>query len=178
MNKELNTKEICKQIKSSGNNGCIIWSRETNQHFVSNRHFLIRFDELPKDVLVSLFSIFFKLPEVGQTLQSVYGEVDEKGTPLNVASIYKPEQQSIEGEVTKYLKEFDEKLLLRVIKFPGHESYINEKYMKMTKDKNPKVEKNIATVPVYFANGDLILLPVRDTSKEDKKIVDMLRNRK
>lgn len=178
MNKGLNLKEISKQIKASGKSGSLIWSREQEQHFITNRHFLLRVDEVPSEVLIALFSVFLKVPEKGETLNCYAGKIqdNEKQKPISFEKIYTPDKQTEKGEVTPFIKELGEKMQARVIQFPGHFTYINEQFMKMTNDKEPVSTKGPMT-PIYFADRNLILLPYRvHETKDDAALVSLMGN--
>ncbi|MEC0140449.1 hypothetical protein P4H94_26765 [Paenibacillus macerans] len=162
MSDGLNLKEISKRIKESGKHGSIIWSRQKERHFVSNRHFLLKVEEVPSDILISLFSVFLKVPIVGETLICNLGKIEEPENikPIDFDKIYNPEKQCVNGQVTPFLKETDKKLKMRVIHFPDCFKFINEQYMKMTTEKDAKSTTD-PVAPVYFANDQLMLLPFR-----------------
>ncbi|MNC15677.1 hypothetical protein D3C75_635010 [compost metagenome] len=170
----LNLKEIAKQIKASGKSGSVIWSREENQHFISNRHFLLRVEEVPSELLIALFTIFLKVPALGETLNCNFGQIQDNQKPLNFDKIYNPDKQSQKGTVTPFIKESGEKLQMRVIQFPDHFSYINEQFMRMTSDKYP-ISTSSPMMPVYFAENNLVLLPYRVVSTpEDDTLTRVL----
>jgi hypothetical protein len=162
----INTKELCKQIKASGNRGFLIWGKEENQNFITNRHFLVRFEVLPNDVLAALFSVFYKLPNVGETLQAQFGEIINSGKSIDFRGIYHPEQQSVKGFITQYVRDIDKKITARLIKFPNHYSFVNSDFMNLleidkTEDLSPSTSGDNSHLPIYFANKNLILLPYR-----------------
>ncbi|MGG6309830.1 hypothetical protein [Paenibacillus macerans] len=168
----LNHKEIAKQIKASGKHGYLIWSRQKKQHFISNRHFLLNVEEVPSEILISLFAIFLKIPAVGETLVCNFGRVqdEESQKPIKFDQIYMPDKQSIKGQVTPFIKDYGDKISMRIIKFPDRFTYINEQYMKMTSDREP-ISTDIAMAPVYFADNSLILLPYRINDKPEESIL-------
>lgn len=175
MNNGLNLKEISKQIKASGKSGSLIWSREEKQHFITNRHFLLRVEEVPSEVLIALFSIFLKVPEKGETLTCYAGKIQdtEKQKPISFEKIYIPEKQNEQGEFAPFIKDLGNKLQARVIQFPGHFAYVNEQYMKMTNDTEP-VSTNGPMTPIYFADRNLILLPYRVHETKDDATLSVL----
>jgi hypothetical protein len=169
----INTKELCKQIRYYGNRNSLIWSREESQHFITNRHFLVRFEEMPNDVLAALFGVFYKLLGIGETVQVQHGTIIDVVKPIDYSKIYQPERPDIEGEFTPFIREFGTKQFGRVIKFPSHYSLINLDYMKLSAaDENPKTKDNTPLVPVYLADGNLIVLPYRTT--DGNKVIDDL----
>jgi hypothetical protein len=171
MNSLINTKELCKRIKSSGT---VIWIREETQHFITNRHFLIRFDELPRDVMIALFSVFCKIPEIRQTLTSHHGGEVINDKPVNVKGFYKPEEQTVEGVRTAYRRVLDEKRKLHatVIKFPDRVAYLDCDYTALVYDGGSIKSMSDHNQPVYMANGDLIILPYR--MQEDDTFINEL----
>ncbi|MCL6605525.1 MAG: hypothetical protein K6T94_21885 [Paenibacillus sp.] len=177
MSNGLNLKEISKQIKSSGKSGSVIWAREEKQNFISNRHFLLRVDLVPSDILVALFTVFLKVPAVGETLICSFGKVQDQGNkkPITFTTIYNPEKQTDKGKVTSFIKESGEKLQMRIIQFSEHFTYVNEQLMKMTTDKEP-MSIGGPMMPVYFAEGNLLLLPYKVSTPEDNVLSGLINN--
>jgi hypothetical protein len=165
MNSLINTKELCKQIRVSGS---VIWTMEEKQHFISNRHFLVRFDELPREVTIALFSVFCKLPEVGQTFTAFRGSVNDKAESIKYDNIYQPNKQDVEGSKTAFLRDMGRKALASVIKFPTHVSLVDERYMKLAGDSEMvKTTGKSPHAPLYLANNDLLVLPIRVQGDSD-----------
>jgi hypothetical protein len=152
----------------------MIWTREKKQNFITNRHFLVRFEEIPNEVLASLFSVFFKLPIVGETLQTQFGEIIESKKPVNIGGVFHPDEQNVTGNVTEYVRDSGKKFTSRVIKFPNHYSFISSEYMKLVEfdDLSPTTSGASPAAPVYFADKNLILLPYRFTN--DKILIEDL----
>jgi hypothetical protein len=164
----INTKELCKQIRYSAKRGSLIWTKEEKQDFITNRHFLVRFEDIPNEVLASLFSVFFKLPIVGETLYAQFGDITKPVKPVNIGGVFRTDEQNVIGNVTEYVRDSGNKITSRVIKFPTHYSFINSEYMKLVEfdDLSPITSGNSSAAPVYFADKNLILLPYRFSGKE------------
>jgi len=176
MENKINIKELCKRIRAGSKSGAIIWSREENRHFISNRHWLVKFDELPREVTIALFSVFCKIPNVGQSFTAQAGVEHEQSSPINFNKIYEPDNQMIIGRATPFIKDLGNKLCARVVSFPDHYSIVNEDYMKLAVDSSEirTSEKN-HNMPVYLAEGDLLILPYREQDRGDiKTIKDLL----
>jgi hypothetical protein len=160
MNPLINTKELCKKIKTSK---MVIWSREDKQHFITNRHFLVRFDELPRDVLVAMFSVFCKTAKVGQTLSMQFGKELVNDKSINAKGVYKPDLQTIEGEQTVFLRVMDKKSkrYASVIKFTDRVEYLDCEYTALVNEGSLIKSSPGFNQPIYMANDDLLILPFR-----------------
>ncbi len=167
MNSLINTKELCKQLRVDGKHGMVIWTREANEHFISNRHYAVRFHELPRDVMITLFSIFCRLAEVGETLHSHSGRVIDVQKPVDFSKVYCPEKASVTGSKTPYTRDMGRKLFTAVIKFSSHVSYVDEKYIKLANETETIKTTDSPHAPLYLANDDLMVLPYRTTNPSD-----------
>jgi hypothetical protein len=169
----INTKELCKQIRYC-NSGFLIWTKEKDQNFITNRHFLVRFDEVPREVLAALFSVFYKLPEVGETMVSHFGSIQDDPKPINYNGIYQPDKQDTEGTITPFMRDMGRKHLTRFIKFPKNHAYVSESYAKLSAEfESPVKSSTQPNSPIYFADGDLLILPYRIT-ENSKDVIDLL----
>lgn len=175
MKPSINTKELCKQIKLNSKRGAVIWSREADRHFITNRHYMAHFKELPNDVLAALFGVFYKIADVGQTLVSVHGQIDENAKPIKYDEIYRPDDQDLLGVHTDYLRDIGDKDTARVIKFPEHNLLINSSYLKLVVGKLiPKTMGSTPTSPAYFADGNLLILPYGVSKDDVAELNDLL----
>ena len=169
----INIKELCKQLRADGKHGAVLWTREESKHYLSNRHYAVRFNELPKEVLITLFSIFCKVAEVGETLFSQGGFVVEQPKPVDFSKFYCPEKANINGEKTPYIRDFGDKKFAAVIKFPNRVSFVDEKYMKLAADVKELKGTDSAFTPLYLADDDLMVLPYRTTDNPNF-IIDLI----
>jgi hypothetical protein len=172
MEKLINSKELCKQIKFYGKHGFMIWAREEKQHFITNRHFLVRYEELPREVLAALFGVFYKIPAEGETINAHFGEVAETQSPIDFTKIYLPDKQNIVGEVTPFTRENENKYRMRVLRFNKRFAYVNENYIKMAADQSNPTSVDNPLQPVYLAGGNILILPYRYT--DDTNLIDDL----
>jgi hypothetical protein len=171
----INTKELCKLIKLNSKRGAVIWSREADRHFVTNRHYMAHFKELPNDVLAALFGVFYQVAEVGQTFTSLGGYTDNYAKPINYDEIYRPDEQGLLGIHTDYLRDIGDKRTARVIKFPERNSLVDSDYLKLADGELfPRTTGSIPHSPVYFADGNLLILPYRVSDEDMTMLNDIL----
>lgn len=172
--KGINLKEVCRQIKASGKRA-LIWSRQEGFHYITNRHWMLRFadDQLPREVLVVLFSIFAMIPEPGKTIVSYFGDVKEDKLG-NMDKIYSPLESAPPGKITPFSKDIDEKSRMRVIQSGTEFIYLNEEYARMVDHDEVPYCSGVLT-PVFFLDGAVIILPYRNTSdKRDQTLLTEL----
>jgi hypothetical protein len=171
----INTKELCKLIKLNSKRGAVIWSREADRHFVTNRHHMAHFKELPNDVLAVLFGVFYKIAEVGQTLTSIGGYVESDPKPIKYDGIYQPDEQDLLGVHTDYLRDIGDKRTARVIMFPERKLLVDSEYLKLSAGELfPRTAGNLPNSPVYFADGNLLILPYRISNDDVAMLNDIL----
>jgi hypothetical protein len=169
----INLKELNKQIKKSGT---LIWTLEKGIHYITNRYWAVKFAELPREVLVQLFSIFIAVPEEGRSLvMTHFGDIENKPA-VNIEKIIADAVQGAKtGEVTPFLKEVDSKLRMRVMKFDGFISYVNESYTKIIKNLDDSKPIGRAThMPISFNDNTLIILPFRISNGQDIETMNEL----
>jgi len=167
----INIKELCKQIKKSK---FFIWSLVDGVHYLTNRHWAIKFTELPRDVLIQLFSIYAEVPTEGKTL-SRYRGGDITESPVNVAKVFDDASiNQVSGSVTPFLKVHDE-LNMRVINLNGKFTYVNNEYLKIIADINRSnpAGRGMFT-PICFNDNTFIVLPYRTTDEEHQVILKEL----
>lgn len=169
----VNTKELCKHIKQSANR-YLIWTVENGVHYITNRHWAVKFTELPRDVLISLFAVYARMPQEGISLvRTVYG--DEERPAVSLEKIYAKSAESLDiGTITSIIVERD-KEQYRVLKTPNAIIKLNNKYMSMI-DKDINMAKcSGKNEPVFFGDNQVILLPVRaDEPKENETINELI----
>jgi hypothetical protein len=175
-NNGLNIKGLCKQIKADKH--CMIWSLNKGTHTITNRHWLIKFDALPREVLVTLLSIFGEFPEDGTLLQNV-GYSD---TPLrNVALTeerWKPVAEGKPIKYTRYLYDDGDSRNLRVFKLEDQFVFVKEQYLQAV-DENfgrEDIKCNGVYQPVFFADLNYLVLPMRMTKVDDLFTLEELTN--
>lgn len=169
----INLKELCKQIKKSNN---MIWALIDGVHYITNRHWAVKYESLPREILIELFAVFAEIPEAGAAIQMRRGwevsraNVDIKKVFDDLSAVVQKQ-----GEVTPYLK-LSDKDSMRVIKIGDEPIYVNNDYMKIIKDvviSNPTSAGKYQ--PIAFNENTLILLPYRMTnSKDDETIAELL----
>lgn len=166
-NNGLNIKGLCKQIKSDKNS--MIWSLRDGCHTITNRHWLIEFDEMPREVLVTLLSVFGEAPEDGMLLQNAH----YSDTPLrNVALTderWKPVGEGKPATYTSFIHDAGRVGYLRVFKQEDQFIFINENYLQAVGEHfgRENIKCNGYFQPVYFENINYLVLPMRMTKVHD-----------
>lgn len=158
----INLKEVCRQIKLSGKRS-LIWSRQEGFHYITNRHWLIRFadDQLPREVLVVLFSVFAMIPENGKTYMTHLEAVNEQKPP-GFNSIYSQLETAKPGKITPFSKDLTEKWRMRIIQFGSEFIFLDEEYARMV-DQDEVASCAGKLSPVFFLDGAVVILPYRNT---------------
>jgi hypothetical protein len=167
----INEKELCKQIKKSVT---MIWSVVDGTHYFTNRHWAVKYDDLPRYVLVTLFSMFAVVPQEGESLSVRKGE-EASRFGANIKKAF-DDQSSItnKGEVTPFLKLYDT-YNLRVIKVGNEPAYVNNDYMKIIKDVENSNPVTLGTKSaISFNDNTVILLPYRLSNDREDGIVKEL----
>jgi hypothetical protein len=170
----VNIKELCKHIKQSSKNS-LIWTLEDGIHYITNRHWAVKFNELPREVLVTLFSAFAKTPKEGHSLViTLWGE-DEERPAVSLKKIFEGvEANKAEGTITNIILDYG-KDVYRVIKTKDSIIRLNNKYMSMVEVGTQTAKCAGRLQPVTFGENQLILLPCRsENSKEEETIEGLL----
>jgi len=154
----VNTEALCTLLKQAET---VVWIIKDGVSTISDRHVLVRFKEIPREVLSVLYSIFFRVPDEGKSLMSSEGEIKE----IEVGHLPSIEEATITGQVTKYLKECfppyeDDPLLTRVIQLGDRYVLVQEKYVQLTTDRNVVGFKEDESL-IFLGNGEISILPVR-----------------
>ncbi|OPA77451.1 hypothetical protein BVG16_13415 [Paenibacillus selenitireducens] len=160
----INTRMLCKQLKKDTS---IIWKREGSTHYITNRQYMVKNDVLPIDVMTTLFGRFLRIPEDGETLQMIHGEVKSVDKEFGFTALFRPDQAVIEGVATSYVKELDREQA-RMLKFNDQFAMVNNDYFGLSDEKRQvfATSENLLT-PLYFANKQLLILPYRTTKTVD-----------
>jgi len=163
----INIKELSKQIKKWSRR-YLIWTLEDGIHYVSDRHVAFRFNELPKEVLISLFSVFVRQPSEGRSLvMTPVG--DEEKTAISMKSVFRDSEQfAIDGVVTKVVVNYED-YAHRVIQAGDYLVRVDEMYMKMANGEQVlcKGRHN----PVLLCDGQMLLLPIRISKDLDANTI-------
>lgn len=168
----INTKHLCKILKSNQKSYRVMWSRIDGKDYVSNGAFLVIFDKLPTDVLTTLFSVFHKVPLEDESLVCIHGEIQDEPKPIDWNSVHKPEEALTKGEKTAFLKEMRLGVDARIIETDDGYRLVNNDYMTLTDQTDAMVSGK--QQPLYFEDGKLMLLPYRDTSLVEEEIQRVL----
>lgn len=169
----INTKELCKNIKHASKN-CLFWTLESGIHYITNRHWAVKYEELPRDVLIVLFSIFAKFPTEGTTLERASGGERERELVSLVKIFDGTSQNTVTGSITNIILEWD-KGEYRVIKTASEIIKLNNDYMSMVVKDDEPVKCGNKFQPVSFSNNQFILLPIRNDNKSnDATVLELL----
>lgn len=171
--KGFNLKEVCKQIKYDGKRS-LIWSRENGHHYVTNNHWMMRFvdGQMPREILVTLFSIFAEIPKEGRALIMHTG-IQNEIKAVNVQGVYSLFANSGDGEITPFIKDLGS-VKMRAIRYNEEVVYINEAYSMMVYMESHKPQCSGKLTPVFFMDGAFVILPYRAPGGNDTSILDEL----
>ena len=176
MIKGLNTKGLCKMIQESKHR--IIWFKTEGVYYITNRSWAIKFDVIPRDVLVKLFSITAAVPEEGQSLvMASYLDEPLVQVPPNMKEIYETALRGIPAKRTDFLKSSD-KLLMRIFKTANEKIFVDEKYLQAVDMQNydGEIIGSGRMSPIIFKNLNFLILPYRITNVEDSSFIEELIN--
>jgi len=155
----INIKELCKQIKKSH---YFIWSLKGGINYLTNRHWAIKYETLPREVLVQLFTIYAEFPEEGTSLvyQGAFGV--SKLDKVDIKKVFDDAQKDqIAGKVTPFIK-VSGVLSMRVIKCNEKFIFVSDDYLKNISDveeSEPFCKGQLN--PVTFCNNNFLVLPYR-----------------
>jgi len=167
----INIKELCKQIKKSR---YVIWTLDNGVHYITNRHWMIKFSELPKEILIQLFSIFAEVAEEGKSLVYQAGFDAEKKPMVDCEKIFVEANKGAEyGKITNFVKVIEPKMNLRVASFGKFMAYLDEEYMKIIYDFNAAQPFCGGSFrPVAFNGNTFVILPYR--VENDRTEIELL----
>jgi len=161
MIKGLNVKGLCKQIKASKNN--LIWSLKDGIHVITNRHWMITFEEIPKEVLVTLFSLFVKMPEEGTALQASH--FNREVSELIAVDVDKIRETAKNGTISTLTNLFSRSgdLVTRIFKTSEGFLYVKADYMHAINEYGDvgEILSSGKHSPVLFKNINYLILPYR-----------------
>lgn len=167
----INLKELCKQIKKSGKS-YLIWVLQDGMHYISNRHWAVKFNVLPREVLIALFSVFADQPKAGISFINTpmglqISKIDD--SKINIKDIFEQSLQNAdEGVITNVVIDYDN-VSMRIFKTSDYITRINNDYASMTEIKEGKSAGQ--QKPISFCNNDLIILPFRATSNDEDELI-------
>lgn len=175
-NNGLNIKGLIKQIRTDKSR--LIWSLYQGVHMVTNRHWMIEFEEVPREIMSVLLSIFGQFPTEGYLIQTFsFGSevvkadaIKNKGWDFNNAK---------QATVTKYIHDYGESRYLRVFKADDEFYFVNETYLQAV-DKNFGFENVMSKgtlQPLFFSNINYTVLPVRMHESYDLLTLKELTNK-
>ncbi|SYX84643.1 hypothetical protein [Paenibacillus alvei] len=154
----INTKKLCQLLKYAASR-TLIWSKTEDGYSVTDRCFMVKFAEVPRDVMSVLLGIFLRMPEKGQSLKIMNGEMRDDYSPLNHKGLAKYEDANVEGHVTPYLKDID-CVKARVLQIGDRFALVNDRFMGLTTDNVVRGFESPFT-PVFLSGGAIIVLPFR-----------------
>lgn len=159
----VNTKALCKLIKQ-GATQMLIWSKTDEGYTVTDRHFMVRFKDVPRDVMSTLLGIFLQTPGEGQSLKIMYGKVQDDCSLVSHKTIPKYEDASVDGKVTTYSKDLAG-TKAKALQFGDSFSLVNEKYIALSTGTDAKSFGSPYS-PIYLEDGAVLVLPYRHTSSD------------
>lgn len=181
----LNIKQVCKQIKAAKLR--IIWWRNNNQYYITNQHWIIRLpvDQIPREILIQLFSIFAEIPDEGRILNSWRGSVSSIAeiTQAVDGAVYGHMKKAVMGKITPLVKVSDtDNPDLRIIHYKGKDNkdqiiYVNDEYIRMADIKREPVYCTGKHSPVFFLDGSFAVLPVWNNFEKNEEEAELLNNK-
>lgn len=172
----INIKNLCKQIKKDSIKKNLIWTVENGMHYVTNRHWAVKYLVLPREVLITLFSAFAKIPQEGHTFQLSphTSEPLERDTPISIEPIFKRCDTHQPSDCTKIITQFDQ-FSYRIIKQGENLIKVSQDYMQMVDLDGGQPKCGGMVDPISFCDNQLIILPARyDDAAENKMIHELL----
>ncbi|MCM3294224.1 hypothetical protein M3661_29495 [Paenibacillus sp. MER 180] len=154
----VNTKKLCQLLKYAASR-TLIWSKLEDGHTITDRHFMVAFTEVPRDVMSVLLGIFLRIPEDGQSLKIMGGELQDDFSLLNHEGLAKYKDANVEGLVTPYLKDIDG-VKARVLQIGDRFALVNDRFMGLTTDKVVRGYES-PFMPIYLSSGAILVLPFR-----------------
>ncbi|SYX87675.1 hypothetical protein [Paenibacillus alvei] len=128
----VNTKKLCQLLKYAASR-TLVWSKLEEGYTITDRHFMVKFTEIPRDVMAVMLGIFLRTPEQGQSLKIMGGELIDDYSLLNHDALGKYKDASVEGHVTPYLKDI-EGVKARVLQIGDRFALVNDRFMSLTTD--------------------------------------------
>lgn len=171
--KGLNIKGLCKQIKES--KWSIIWSLKDGKHMITNRQWMIVLDALPKDVSITLFSIFAEMPAEGQSLQNNrFIREHSHQVALDVEKIFEEAKGGSEAKDTGFIYSIGESNT-KVFKSSNAFAYVNEKFLAAVDADSyrGRVLLSGRMSPLYYEDINYIALPYRVSNDPEKEIIEL-----
>lgn len=159
----INTKKLCQLIKREARRS-LFWSKTEEGYTVTDRHFMVKFTEIPRDVMSTLLGIFLRTPEVGQSLQIWRGEIQDDCSLVSHKNIPKYEDANVDGKVTTYSKDLGG-TKAKILQIGDSFYLVNEKYIALSTGTNVKSFGSEYS-PIYLADGALLVLPYRYASND------------
>lgn len=154
----VNTEALCTLLKQAET---VVWSLKDGAHIISDRHVIVRFDEMPREIKSAMMSIFLKDIEDGESLCYRDGGVNS----VKIGEIPCFKEANVVGQATRYLKECEfpngDTLLSRVVQLGDKYILIQDKYMKLV------MERDVAgfqenNKPIFLADGEIIIFPLKE----------------
>lgn len=166
----INVKGLCKQIKADKRG--IVWSLKNGKHLITNRQWLVEFDQLPKDIEKLLFSILGEFPQEGEHIRyEVFSGAILRDEAIKYSEII---DTANKGKVTyKTDLMHDGNPRTRIFREGDNLIYVNENFLLAVEDYKGEILNNSTMGPVYFKDANYIALPVRMTKNLDLELLEL-----
>lgn len=167
----LNTKGLIKQIKASKNS--LIWSLKDGVHTITNRHWLISFNDVPKEVQVALFSIFAQFPEESTHIRNDrFSGTTLKGDPIGFESIVRGAEKGKHAMDTRFIYDM-RGMKARVFRQGDVFAYVDESLLHAVDEYRGEILMSGVMTPVYFKDVNYLVLPYRMGTSPEKEIQEL-----
>lgn len=154
----VNTEALCTLLKQAEN---VVWSLKDGAHIISDRHVIVRFDEIPREIKSVMLSIFLRDIEDGESICYRDGGVNS----VKIGEIPCFKEANVIGRATRYLKECEfpngDFLLSRVVQLGDKYILIQEKYMKLVMERDV-VGFHEDNKPIFLADGAVMIFPLKE----------------
>jgi len=174
-----NVKQVCKQIKATSKS--ILWWRHDGRYYITNRHWIIRLpvDELPREILIQLFSIFAEIPTEGNILSMFGGNRGNVPIPKDLGVVYDHMEKMKPAQVTPFVKTSESKNVpnLRVIQYKDQILYVNDDYIRMVDIERETPYCTGKHSPVFFLDGTFAVLPMRQDDRSRNEETEFINSK-
>lgn len=174
----INLKALCKQIKKDASRS-LIWTVSNGTHYITNRHWMIkyRYNNMPREVLVQMFSAFAQIPEDGHSLiLTRFNGLEIQDKPeISCELLFKScEDFESNGVLTNIILDYGD-FKCRVIKSKDTIIRLDETYMSMVDFDKDNARCAGRLQPISFCDNQLIILPFRtENETENNDILELL----
>lgn len=166
----INIKGLCKQIKADKTG--VVWSIKDGKHLITNRQWLVEFEQLPKDVEKLLFSILGEFPQEGEHVRyENFSGGTFRGEAIKYSEIIDAVKRGRTTCKTDFIYNGNPKT--RIFREGDNFIYVDENFLLAVEDYEGEILNQSTMGPVYFKDANYIALPVRMTRNLDLELLEL-----